>query len=452
MISGSLITTPTNFYSNRKDREYMEIAEELDAANTEDDLVNSIASMLQTVPPLPKESSIFRIPYMIHRVNEESYTPMILSVGPFHHGKEQLQEMEVHKQRYLVDFLKRRPDLNLKDYVRTLRESEERARNCYAETVNYTSDAFIRMMLLDGCFIVELSLKYLHLEGNQDDPIFKSTVVRQEIRRDMILLENQLPFFVLEQLFKLNVQGELHQGCTFRVITLNFMKTFIGLPKELRTFDDSNHEAKHIVNLYLQCYAPTGARLSPKALRGFISIPNATRLHEASIKFRQSTSPIANFLDIKFANGILEIPTLVFGDDTETFLRNLIAFEQCDNGNTRYISDFIFLMVCLIDSPSDVGLLRRGGIIDNLLGDDEELAKVFNKLRSGVCNSSQYYFCQLSEAIDDYCNSRSNVWRAKLKRDYFNTPWAIISVIAAVILLILAFIQSVCSFIPSYHR
>lgn len=419
------------------------------AGEKEDHLVINIVSILQTVPSLPKESCIYKVPYMIRRVNEEAYTPMILSVGPFHHGEKMLREMEVHKQRYLKDFLERRPDLRLGDYVRTLRELEARARNFYAETVNYTSDEFIKMMLLDGCFIIELSLKYLHLElRNEDDPIFKSAVIRQEIRRDMILLENQLPFFVLEELFKLNVEDELHQGHTFRVIVLNFMKTFIGRPAELRSFNDGNYPAKHIVNLYLQCYAPTGARLSPKAERGFISIPSATRLHEAGVKFRQCNSNKANFLNINFTNGILEIPTLVFGDDTEIFFRNLVAFEQCDNDNTRYISDYIYLMDCLIDTPNDVAILRKGGIIDNLLGDDEELSQLFNKLGSGVCHSSQFYFCQLCEDVEDYCNTRWNVWRAKLKRDYFNTPWAIISVIAAVILLLLSFLQSVCSFAP----
>ena len=33
---------------------------------------------------------------------------------------------------------------------------EEEARLCYAETVDLSSDEFVEMMLLDGCFILAL--------------------------------------------------------------------------------------------------------------------------------------------------------------------------------------------------------------------------------------------------------------------------------------------------------
>ncbi|KAK1586217.1 hypothetical protein Q3G72_000270 [Acer saccharum] len=53
----------------------------------------------------------------------------------------------------------------------------------------------------------------------------------------------------------------------------------------------------------------------------------------------------------------------------------------------------------------------------------------------------------LVEELDNYCKSPWNKWKANLKQNYFNTPWASISVIAAAILLMLTFVQAVCSII-----
>jgi hypothetical protein len=59
---------------------------------------------------------IYRVPKQLRKVNEEAYTPKLVSIGPFHHihrksDKEKykldLKDMEEHKLKYLDDFLKR---------------------------------------------------------------------------------------------------------------------------------------------------------------------------------------------------------------------------------------------------------------------------------------------------------------------------------------------------------
>ncbi|KAL5698302.1 hypothetical protein ACHQM5_029360 [Ranunculus cassubicifolius] len=319
----------------------MEIIAGEQVGDRDDHLVNSIKSMLQTVPPLPSEPCIYRVPYVHRRVNEEAYTPVIVSIGPLHHGKQTLQEMEVHKQRYLNDFLKRRPDIGLKNYVRILRDIEERARNCYAECIMLGSDDFIQIMLLDGCFIIELFLKCMYTQfRNKNDPIFMASVIRFEVRRDMLLLENQLPFFVLECLFDLNVEAGLHMGLSFDKIALHFIGSFVG-SLQLRR---SSYQVKHFVDLYIQCHALPEARMLPRGGTAIRSIPSATKLHDAGVEFKKSMTS-KHFMDVKFSNqGFLEMPSFVVGDTAESFLRNLIAFEQCDNSNTRYISEYIVLL------------------------------------------------------------------------------------------------------------
>ncbi|KAL6202972.1 hypothetical protein ACLB2K_026676 [Fragaria x ananassa] len=43
--------------------------------------------------------SIYRVPEKLRRLNENAYTPRVVSIGPFHHGKESLKPMEEHKKR-----------------------------------------------------------------------------------------------------------------------------------------------------------------------------------------------------------------------------------------------------------------------------------------------------------------------------------------------------------------
>ena len=62
--------------------------------------------------------------------------------------------------------------------------------------------------------------------------------------------------------------------------------------------------------------------------------------------------------------------------------RNLIAFEMCKlrSCETNYVAGYIYLMDRLIDSKEDASLLKRMGIVENMLGSDKEVAEVFNGL------------------------------------------------------------------------
>ena len=70
---------------------------------------------------------------------------------------------------------------------------------------------FIYMMLLDGCFMIEV----LRTNANSDDyapndPVFSSLIKplrKPYIKRDMLLLENQLPLLVLKALLEVEKCG-----------------------------------------------------------------------------------------------------------------------------------------------------------------------------------------------------------------------------------------------------
>lgn len=96
---------------------------------------------------------------MIRRANEKAYEPEKLSIGPYHRGKRKLQDMENYKLRYLKRIPRRKGESSAKRYIAVLMEFEEKARSYYAENINLSQEDFVDMLLLDGCFIIELLRK-----------------------------------------------------------------------------------------------------------------------------------------------------------------------------------------------------------------------------------------------------------------------------------------------------
>ena len=177
-------------------------------------------------------------------------------------------------------------------------------------------------------------------------------------------------------------------------------------------------------------------------------MPSATELQEAGVKFEKLET--GGFLDIDFKNGVMKIPVLKIDDDTESMLRNLVAYEQYNqNNNPIYFTEYVNFMDNLINSPKDVELLRRQGIIENWLGDDEVVSTMFNKLGDNVAVSN-LCFAHIFRDLNKHCRKRCNVRMAKLRRNYFNSPWALISFLAATFLLILALAQTVMSFVSYF--
>ena len=72
-------------------------------------------------------------------LNEKAYTPQVVSIGPLHHGREELKAMEEYKRRYLKDFLAW-SELSLEDLIGVTEMEETRPRNCYAEAIELNSD------------------------------------------------------------------------------------------------------------------------------------------------------------------------------------------------------------------------------------------------------------------------------------------------------------------------
>ncbi|KAJ9141380.1 hypothetical protein P3X46_031922 [Hevea brasiliensis] len=403
------------------------------------DIAKSLNDDLAILQPLSDECCIYRAPERVRKLYEESYTPQLESIGPLHHGKEKLKAMEEHKRRYLLDFLQW-SDSSLVNLITYIKQNERRLRNCYAETIEYGSEKFVKMMSLDATFIIMLLLKNHcpQLRSNNIDRIFYKPKMISYLWYDIILLENQVPFFILEELFKFSNKAELVEGLSMIKLTRSFFEGCMGYwvtNDEEKDFS----QVKHFIDFLRICQLP-----QKKKQEGSINklvMPTATELHHAGVKFEMH--PSRNKLDIEFDKGILKIPHITMSHEVELLLRNVLTFECCHFDNL-YFNDYILLVSKLLISGNDVEILDRGGIIDNRQENNEAVASF---LRNTICyvNPNMFYFSDVVEDLNSYEKSIWHRWNAKLRQNYFNTPWTGISVVAAGILLILTIIQTACS-------
>ncbi|KAM7279160.1 hypothetical protein ACFE04_006294 [Oxalis oulophora] len=139
-----------------------------------DPLVLSIREKMEAIS---SKHCICRVDKKLVEENKKAYIPAIVSIGPLHHDNPALVAMEDKKWRYLYALLGRGPDLetSLGNCVKALRDLEHRARLCYEEEIGILTDQFLQIMLVDGCFIIELFLKYV-VKGlkRRNDPIFST--------------------------------------------------------------------------------------------------------------------------------------------------------------------------------------------------------------------------------------------------------------------------------------
>lgn len=194
--------------------------------------------------------------------------------------------------------------------------------------------------------------------------------------------------------------------------------------------------------------SPTPAAAAIADVRDDI-IRSAIELTEAGITIKRARS--RNITDITFHNGILKIPMIIVDDITETLFSNLVAFERFHVGAGNEVSWYVFFMDNIIDNAQDVGLLSSRKIIQNCIGSDKEAAKLFNSLAKDVMLDPECSIRMLCVDINGYCQKRWPRYRANLIQNYFRSPWALLSVIAAIVLFALTIQQSVYTTLD-YHK
>ncbi|XP_030934252.1 UPF0481 protein At3g47200-like [Quercus lobata] len=398
-------------------------------------LVIDFATMLKTSEILASdECRIYKVPHHLRKWNEESYKPRSISIGPYHHDKEKFQTMEKHKVRYFRSFMQR-AEINLENLVTTIRKMEDIIRPCYVDTVQLERDDFVKMIMLDATFILELFLKAESEEWTRDDPMVVEAWLYDMVTRELLLLENQLPFFFIKKLYHLALPSRSNSLSLIQ-LTFDFFKHWNIHNKA------PEGEIKHFTDLLRFFALPPHDKLPQRNRKTVFPKYSATQLRAAGVKFE--VVPNKCLLDLSFKEGVLKIPLLEFDDSTEADVRNIMALEQCYHINDRYITDFYIILDYLINTTKDVDLLVEKGIIINSLEDSNAVAFMINNLNKGIfLKNMNSDLCYLCEKLNAFYEEPWHRWNAFLRHEYFSTPLKVASSIPGLVLLVLTLLQTV---------
>ncbi|KAF8721508.1 hypothetical protein HU200_023014 [Digitaria exilis] len=382
--------------------------------------------------------TIFRLPAAVRERHRDLYEPKVVSVGPYCHGSAGLAAAQQHKWRLLRDFLSRGgKKQSLGAYLRAAREVEADARRCYAEGFVLGADEFAEMLVLDGCFLLEFFLK--KGEGQLAAP-GGAKWAWHHMYHDALLLENQIPFFVIEKLHAVAFAGEDDGG---RDALLDiFCKAFSGdLPSSRTIRPPSDRTIHHLLHLHYECNVRNPAADNDKARSNTIGadasslaiwkqpaipsprssgeaarkgrltsmIPPAAKMEEAGVTFKRKASP-RDVFDASFRYGVLHVPAFVMDEGAKVMLANLVAFEQgggraarqLEGGNL--VTGFVALVGSLVNSRRDLEVLRRCGIMHCMLADDDAVAYFNHVVQYTTMDYDRHLLACLFRDVREHCH------------------------------------------------
>ncbi|XP_062182122.1 UPF0481 protein At3g47200-like [Phragmites australis] len=404
-----------------------------------------------------KKTSIYRVPEWVKRItNVEAYRPWAVSLGPFHHDDPDLLPMEEHKLR-AVHHMVKRSGKQLREFVAAIEAVADELQEAY-DNLDYqwrglNKCRFVEMMVTDGCFLLELKrMAEIRSRGEIDedyavnDPVFSDRslhYLRSMFQNDIIMMENQLPLLVLQTLLGVQDGASPSQSAE----QVNNMVAFL-LDCELEEGNDSL--GLHPLHIFHRSFCGPSHLDYEGSGKCDSTMPSAVELSKAGIHFKKSSTE--SIRDVDFKDGILFTPLIEVHDYTEKIFLNLMAFERLHRDVGNDVTNFIYLMGDIINTGADVMILRSKGVMEQLLGSDEEVAKLFNSMSKGATMSPFSKLNDVQRKVNDHCRKPWNKWRASFVQTYLSNPWVFISLLAGVILLITTLLQTVYTVAPYYTK
>ncbi|OMO93021.1 hypothetical protein COLO4_17160 [Corchorus olitorius] len=416
---------------------------------------------------MPPSYCIFKTPSILFRHREKAFLPDCFSIGPMHHGKENLVATDKIKTKYLKGLLSRvatshdpetmfseeaKQQKILTDCINSIKAIERKASDYYAghDYAAELGDEFVKMLVRDGCFIVELFRKDAYEDIREpDDPIFSMSCMLQFLHHDLILLENQIPWLVLQTLFDITKLPS--ETKSLIELALHFFRSkfsYNSTSLEPTIFKDQG--IKHILDLLRLWVVLPSKVVNCTDFKSWDPIRSLTKLKEAGVQVKVVAAK--SILDIDFEDGVLKIPSLQIQETTETIFRNLIAYEQCVPNCPAIFISYAKVLDNLIDIPNDLDILcndleyilckknKEKISWDNWLS-PEVATQCFNNLYNDTY-VKEFYYSKLCGDLNQYCKRWWPRWRASYVHNYFTKPWAIAAQIYAIIILFLTLWQA----------
>ncbi|KAG9144805.1 hypothetical protein Leryth_024838 [Lithospermum erythrorhizon] len=312
--------------------------------------------------------------------------------------------------------------------------------------------------VVDCLFILEIIWRYTC--GGPEDAVdgLSSAGIFLQARSDLIVFNNQLPFSVLEALFNLAFPDHEGSNWNFLKLCIIFFSECMLVTEYSQALESihlqqkkSETEIENFLDLIRKCHSPSFARQPPADPTKLTEMRRAINVVEAGMVIKPAPDN-RSVCSIRYTRGVLEIPKLKITGKSEHLLKNVIKYEMRHHPYDTVIIDYLHFMDGLIKTAKDVDVLLNKKVLQNFYGDSKDVADLFNSItREAPLFPSGFCYHGISEAVNEYCEVPRHRWRASFKRNYCSSPWLIASTGAAVLLIILTLIQTICSIISIIH-
>lgn len=428
------------------------------------------------------ERKMHRFPASLRGLGSRYIVPKVVAIGPYHRGLDHLKEMEKVKQvaayQFLLSFGTPRPPGTLYKTIRaSILSVAGAAHSLYDKDVVAAigDDEFVDMMILDGIFLLQYMLMTI---GRQ---CLCSSLLRcfhsnqACISNDIMLLENQLPWVVIETLLK------------FANPALQVEIFIAKMGRTLQVRGDKNREPFEFSGLYrpphllglLRFYKIGGSTRCqrkgyPDVIRPMSKTISVTELAELGIKLTASNTTKLMDMGIKkrpLFSQIFVAP-LLLDEMRSCWLVNMVALEICiatdfrwgiiersdksDMGNPAempvvpsdhqwdtiempVVCSYLAVLAMLMDREEDVHKLRSKRLVQGELT-NMEMLHFFKSLIKHISGGPLY--TEILEEIEDY---KIRWWMLIKVHTFFYKNYKIITAVLSIIGVLVGIFKTLLS-------
>jgi hypothetical protein len=200
-----------------------------------------------------------------------TYQPTFISFGPYHRGENATEEMRGNEQGKLciLSSIIQGGGPTVLTLTQAVASMETDARRCYEGDVQMEHDAFCKMLLLDAVQLI-LLLQFLGQKqeaaaspesSSATASIIKTRDINMTVH-DLMMLENQIPFFLVEKVHELCCSADIYanvadgDGSAMPVDQLAW-RTIKAIMSDVPPASNDVGECKHLVHLCHVYLKPT---------------------------------------------------------------------------------------------------------------------------------------------------------------------------------------------------
>lgn len=434
---------------------------------------------------------ISKAPKAIRSIKEEAVVPQRIAIGPYHHFKSNLYKMEKCKLEHVKVAHQHLQLPSFELLVDHFQTNATRLRGYYQEVLDVSDDTLSWIMVIDGLFLLQLicnedPLEFVDSSGR--------SVTMETILRDVIMLENQIPFFVLENLLAesnhatkipslftlamkflpkispMELQGifmEERHGNALHLLdfvynlvcvggspvpstTLDFAVETISLTvwstlwNTVKTLNFSFLALPvKIIDSTLNVLASMGISFSLQIVEEKALIPTASELSKVKVKLSNTAYGIRT-IHFSHADTTLHLPKLTMNINSGTTIGNLLAYEAVAKPETPNFARYMQMMAAMVHTGEDLELLKSQNILKHE-GESGNVVKLFNGLRHVLIPDGQSDLDFCIKNINDYYNSRGKIRVKNFIKQLAHSSWRALTVLAIILVLALMALQNFCS-------